>query len=119
MVEGSDSFQKITSTHFNVMKKNCWEYKKCCREPAGANVSKLGVCPAATEWRVDGTHDGKNAGRICWIIAGTMCEGKVQGTFAMKYESCEQCDFYNTVKEEEGENFITLLTLLKRLKKIN
>ena len=40
-----------------------------------------GVCPAPTRIAVDGTNNGYNAGRICWAIAGTFCEGEVQGTF--------------------------------------
>ena len=27
---------------------NCWEVKKCGREPGGAKVAELGVCPAST-----------------------------------------------------------------------
>ena len=28
---------------------NCWEVKKCGREPGGKSVATLGVCPAASE----------------------------------------------------------------------
>ena len=86
-------------------KLNCWEFKKCGREPGGENADKLGVCPAATKKRYDGLHGGDNAGRACWLVAGTMCKGKVQGTFAMKYKDCAICDFYCRVKEEEGIGF--------------
>ena len=34
----------------------------------------------------------KYFGRICWAVAGTFCEGKVQGTFAQKYADCRKCD---------------------------
>jgi hypothetical protein len=37
------------------------------------------------ESRLAGTHDGKFGGRACWIVAGTLCGGKEQGTFAKKY----------------------------------
>jgi hypothetical protein len=85
------------------MKKlNCWEFKKCGREPGGENSERLGVCPATTDKKYDGLHGGANAGRACWLVAGTMCKGKVQGTFALKYKDCAICDFYMKVKEEEG-----------------
>jgi len=60
-------------------------------------------------------HDGISAGRACWVIAGTMCDGTVQGTFAQKYKSCAQCNFYVYVKAEEVANIIPTVTLLKML----
>jgi hypothetical protein len=98
------------------MKKNCWEYKKCGREPNGVNVQALGICPVATEKRLDSVHGGKNAGRACWVVGGTFCQGKVQGTFALKYDTCIDCDFYKLVKGEEYPDFILSATLLPRLK---
>lgn len=44
------------------MKKNCWEVKNCGREVDGAKSIELGVCTAATETRLNGVHDGQNAG---------------------------------------------------------
>jgi hypothetical protein len=96
-------------------KLNCWEFKKCGREPGGARID-LGVCPSATEKKLHGTHGGTNAGRACWVVAGTMCRGKVQGTYAIKYENCEKCDFYKKVVEEEGKQFQLSMFLLKKLK---
>jgi len=32
---------------------NCWEYKKCGREPGGIKVHELGVCPATVEEGLD------------------------------------------------------------------
>lgn len=97
------------------LKKNCWEFKKCGREPGGSNVIDLGVCPATVEERLDGTHGGKNAGRACWVVAGTFCKGEVQGTFALKYKDCERCDFYQAVRREEGRGFVFSYILLKKL----
>ena len=96
-------------------KLNCWEYKKCGRQPGGDHL-ELGICPTATERKLDGSHGGKNAGRACWIVAGSMCGGVVQGTFAKKYENCEKCEFYKMVVEEEGGQFQLSLFLLKKLK---
>jgi PAS domain S-box-containing protein len=86
-------------------KKNCWELKKCGRELGGENARKLGTCPASINRRLNGLHGGKNAGRACWLVAGTMCERHVQGTFAHGYKDCRRCDFYALVKKEEGLDF--------------
>jgi hypothetical protein len=86
-------------------KMNCWEFKNCGRQPGGSNVDELGVCPAAADTSSDGKNDGKNAGRCCWRIAGTFCDGKVQGTWASKIENCANCDFFKKVQLEEGDNF--------------
>ncbi len=83
------------------MKKNCWEHKNCGRQPGGAKTSELGVCPAATEEALDGSHGGKNAGRACWVVAGSLCGGKIQGTYAKKLLNCWRCEFMNKVKQEE------------------
>lgn len=64
---------------------NCWEYKKCGREKGGVNSKALGVCPAYPD------H-----GKDCALIAGTLCGGEVQGSFARKYKDCAKCDFYRS-----------------------
>lgn len=96
-------------------KVNCWEHKKCGREPGGPHVHDLGICPATVEEKLNGIHGGRNAGRSCWVLAGTLCKGEVQGTFAQKYKNCEVCDFYKIVKEEEFPRFMLSALLLKKL----
>ena len=65
---------------------NCWEFKKCEREANGAKAKELGVyCPAYPN---HGTH--------CAYTGGTLCGGKVQGTFAVKIANCMECDFYKS-----------------------
>ena len=91
---------------------NCWEFKKCERQPGGKKVEDLGVCPAAVDSSFNGINKGTNAGRICWAVAGTCCGGKVQGTFAEKRKSCITCDFYQHVQEQE-ESSIENQKLLK------
>jgi len=59
----------------------CWEFKKCGRERDRS-------CPAVLE----------DAGRRCWLVAGTLCGGKVQGDYAAKIGNCKQCDFYVKLK---------------------
>jgi signal transduction histidine kinase len=84
--------------------KNCWEVKNCGREPGGAKVAELGACPAATETRADGVNQGRNGGRVCWAIVGTMCAGEVQGTYASKIPSCLNCEFYQSVHRDLKES---------------
>ncbi len=98
------------------MKKNCWEVMCCGREPGGTKAKELGICPVTTDRRLHGTHGGKNAGRACWVIAGTFCEDKVQGTFAQKYQDCTACEFYRMVLKEEGTGHQSSLVLLKKLR---
>jgi len=83
---------------------NCWEVKKCGREPGGAKEAEFGACPAACR-DMSGFNSGAQGGRICWAIAGTLCGGKTQGTFAQKAAGCITCEFYRTVKREEGAAF--------------
>ena len=83
-------------------KKNCWEIKKCGREPGGARAMEMGICTAAVDTISDGRNDGTNAGRYCWRVAGTFCGGQVQGSMADKIMDCVECEFFLQVKEEEG-----------------
>ena len=97
------------------MKKlNCWEFHKCGRELR--NGQNNGACPVTTETKLDKVHDGHQAGRACWVIAGTYCRGEVQGSFAKKYSSCEKCDFYRQVRQEEGATFQLSIVLLSKLR---
>ncbi|MGD2099138.1 MAG: protein kinase [Desulfobacterales bacterium] len=83
-------------------KMNCWEFMQCQREPGGAKAAERGTCIAAIDQSYEGINAGKNAGRICWAVAGTCCGEKIQGTFAEKRDSCTECPFYRLVQEEEG-----------------
>jgi hypothetical protein len=100
-----------------VPKINCWEYKKCGRQPGGAKASELGVCPACTETRLEGVNSGKNGGRSCWALTGTLCGGQVQGTFASKLGNCLKCEFYILVTEEEGKNLESSRDIITKVTK--
>jgi hypothetical protein len=89
------------------MKINCWEVMECGWHPD--DIDKIGVCLAAVDSKLDEVNGGKNAGRACWMIAGTLCGGKVQGTYAQKYKNCITCEFYKQVKKEEGIDFKMLV----------
>jgi len=89
--------EKKTTT----VKVNCWEFKKCGRQPGGHKEKELGTCPVTVQRDFDGAHEGKNGGRACWVIAGSLCGGKIQGTYAQKLTNCWRCEFMNLVKKEE------------------
>jgi two-component system NtrC family sensor kinase len=63
----------------------CWEFMECER-----NTGKEIKCPAYPYF-----------GRVCWVVGGTFCEGKIQGTFAQKCEDCRKCEFYEKVGSGE------------------
>lgn len=63
------------------MSKNCWEVKKCGRQPGGSLVLDLGICPAALNSSLEGIHGGDKCGRACWVVAGTLCNMKIQGSY--------------------------------------
>ncbi len=98
-------------------KLNCWEFMKCGREVGGKNVEQLGVCLAATEIKASGIHSGINGGGCCWAIAGTLCGGEIQGTFAMKLGSCIKCEFHKLVINEEMDKFVQIGEVFLKLKK--
>jgi two-component system NtrC family sensor kinase len=67
------------------LKVKCWEYMKC-----GRDKDSTIRCPAYPDF-----------GRICWAVAGTFCEAKVQGTFAQKYEDCRRCGFHQKITKKD------------------
>ncbi len=91
-------------------RKNCWEVLQCGREPGGENADEAGTCPAAVNKSFDGTNKGNMAGRFCWTVAGTYCNGEIQGIFAHKFEDCLRCSFFKKVQREEDRAFILLST---------
>lgn len=93
-----------------MIKNNCWEVKKCGREPGGARTGESGICPAAADSAGNGINSGQKGGRICWAIAGTFCGGKVQGDFAQKQVSCMSCEVFKMVKKEEGSDFTLMMS---------
>ena len=87
------------------MKQNCWEFKNCGREAGGAKSVDLGVCPAATDTAHQGVNGGQKAGRHCWKVAGTLCGGEVQGSWAAKMGNCKACTFFHRVQRDEDSAF--------------
>ena len=89
-----------------MVRQNCWEFKKCGRQPGGDKVNEFGVCPAACHNEYNGKNGGQFAGRFCWAVAGTFCDNEIQGTFAKKLLNCIYCDFLKQVYKEEKQDFI-------------
>ncbi len=107
--------KRVQKAEKSKRKINCWQFFDCGLAPGGSKSAERGVCPVSIEGRLSGIHGGINAGRACWAMAGTMCGGKVQNTFAEKYQSCVKCDFYGKVREEEGKKYQDTIFLLNRL----
>ncbi len=96
-------------------KQNCWEFKNCGRQPGGPKAAELGVCVASSETRATGVNGGRNGGRACWAIAGTLCGGVVQGSFASKLTNCMRCEFFAAVTREEGPSLASPQQIAARL----
>ncbi len=95
--EKDDSWKQWLSLVNKSVNVKCWEIKKCDNT----------TCPAY-----------KNTCGRCWLIAGTMCGGRPQGKFAIKYENCTQCEVYqesvfNDPVNEIYEHLITLVHSLR------
>jgi rubrerythrin len=96
-------------------KLNCWEVHLCGRQLDNGHGHGDLTCPAAADKRLNGMHGGLNAGRACWVVAGTSCKGEARGAYFHKFKSCRACDFYLRVREEEGSLFQSSAELLSRL----
>jgi len=63
----------------------CWVIRNCPSENREA-------CPAFEF----------NMGGLCWFINGTICQGKVQGSWAKKMKVCQNCEvFGQTMKTRD------------------
>ena len=69
-------------SHAEAGKMQCWEFMQC-----GRDTNCETKCPAFPHF-----------GRICWAVAGTLCAGKVHGSFAQKITTCRTCKLYRQVK---------------------
>lgn len=99
-------------------KQNCWEFMGCRKNVSGFTSDEFGVCPAVTCKTLNGVHGGMNGGRVCWMVTGTMCGNKIQGSYQYKAENCIECDFFHQIKNEEGKKYVQPETLLLLAKTI-
>ncbi|MHB8972884.1 MAG: PAS domain S-box protein [Pirellulaceae bacterium] len=74
----------------------CWEAKKCANTACQSH------------------HNHANL--RCWEIAGTVCGGQVQRTFAQKLRDCRACEVYERARANPvinlGETFNTMIAIL-------
>jgi hypothetical protein len=94
-------------------RQNCWEFKRCGRQPGGDRVAELGVCPASTLEKATGINGGVNGGRACWAIVGTLCKGQVQDNIVAKLRHCAKCDFRLTTAREEGATLVDPTSIMR------
>ena len=85
--------------------RNCWEVIRCGRDVGGSNSTVLGVCPVATDQRLDGINRGCNGGRACWTVPGTQINWGEIAARVPYHVSCLTCPFLRQVKTEEGPRF--------------
>ena len=70
------------------LRKPCWSIKKCSPE-------QKAHCPA---WEF-------KAGKLCWFINGTICEGTVQKSWKEKMEICRSCEVFLAYFNVKGSSF--------------
>ncbi len=99
-----------------VSRINCWDFFECGREPNGKKSKELGICPATASLELDGVNDGINGGRSCWAIAGTLCDGEIQGSYAQKIGNCLKCDFHSFVHSQQGDRYVGTKQILEKVK---
>jgi|GEM_PF-2171482 len=73
--------------------KNCWEIRNCELHKNGRLTLIFGECVASSE----------NMGHSCWMLAGTFCDGQLQGTAAQKEDKCRKCPVYQLYHRAEGQ----------------
>ncbi len=95
-------------------KLNCWEYKKCGRNPGGLYAMEQGLCPATYDVAADGVNGGKNGGRVCWSIVGNLHNDSPLCRPNGKPRNCLFCDFFMRVSNEEGMRLQMTTTARRR-----
>jgi two-component system NtrC family sensor kinase len=79
-----------------MLKKNCWDIMQCDQKS----------CPAY-----------KNYHHRCWYMAGTLCQICVEGEYAKRLDSCQQCQVYKQCSGDEiqslAESFDAMTLSLK------
>ncbi len=73
-----------------IIRKACWTLKKCPPE-------RKRQCPA---WEF-------NAGKLCWFVSGTLCEGVVHKSWRDKMEICRTCEVLNPLQDLLGKDALS------------
>ena len=77
--KGSSAPRQLTSS------VTCWEMKNC-------PTDRRNSCPAYPE-----------SGSECWMVTGTQCGGKEQGTYQEKMANCRKCDVYKAAHNNSSQ----------------
>ncbi|MBF0427494.1 MAG: hypothetical protein HQL94_01115 [Magnetococcales bacterium] len=89
--------------------KNCWEENKCGREPGGSKEKKLGTCPVAVHALADGFLGGKNGGRACIFIVGSLASQALANTCESiannSVRDCFKCHFFEIMKKKYKKTY--------------
>ncbi len=95
--EPDESWRKWLVSIIRDLKTKCWEKKNCNKTDCPAYMNTCGRC---------------------WLIAGTMCGGDVQGIFALKYRSCTECEVYQEAvfSDPVAEVYEHVITLVHSLR---
>ncbi|MBF0136685.1 MAG: hypothetical protein HQL65_10625 [Magnetococcales bacterium] len=72
-------------------KINCWEFNQCGKEE---------YCLAGTSDSFDGFFGGKNGGRFCAFIEGTLCKDDTPRRDSDKLKMCSHCPFYEILLKD-------------------
>ena len=64
----------------HVGRKSCWVVKNCPPE-------QKRKCPA---WEF-------KAGKLCWFICGTICDGRARGSWKEKMKICRSCEVFTSL----------------------
>ena len=67
---------------------NCWDYKQCPEE-------RRSQCPAYLD------DEGDN----CWLVIGTLCEGRPRTDLNDKVDMCSRCEFRKSNAFTERNRF--------------
>lgn len=87
-------------------KMNCWEYFKCGKDVQSKQEDETKkVCNVSITQNINHVNSGRNAGRICWDITGSLCDTFEKGDMIYKEKKCETCEFKALVEKEERENY--------------
>ncbi len=87
------------------MKANCWEVKKCGREPGGKKQEELGTCPVTTFEAADGFLGGENGGRACVFIIGKLAAEPGGERCDQTSGGCFKCSFFKKLKKKHKKSF--------------
>ncbi|MFW3145826.1 MAG: two-CW domain-containing protein [Thermoplasmatota archaeon] len=86
-----------------MMGENCWEIKRCGREPGGERASDLGICPASRNSELDCMNSGECAGRACWRIKEPIMGGTLLPHWSDPDRDCLVCPVLVKVRNEEPD----------------